>query len=308
MKPTSQPPVSQTQEAVSGSAGSPLPILCGVSMYVCSVGAAAAITVFDGIVNEKSAVLMKTGGWFSRVFAGSNQAGIWFLLALVFFCLFSALVTFAYKPKEAKEAFILGASVLAMLNALVKPPSGTPIALQSMSPALTVGGINFISSAFAQESIKPSGLGTLWIGVHGVLDHDNPQTNIIVYDARTGLPVQNIKARLGGKVALAYGKYNVELNRRGYRSVVFQASVDGAANLYQPRLEAVQLDGLANLFGPRTIDLPNNKEMARSLNSATEACASANIAGARAVLVRLKSNEREKFTSDPLLERELCWR
>lgn len=113
--------------ATSIPASAPLPTPVPASsptlgLYVCTIGAAAAITIFDGVQNQSRAAIAKTGGWFSKVCAGGDQAAIWFLCALLFFCLFAGLVAFAYRPRENKEAFILGAGILAMLNALIASP------------------------------------------------------------------------------------------------------------------------------------------------------------------------------------------
>ena len=281
----------------------------GLSIYVCSVGAAAAVTVFDGVMNEKAAVLIKTGGWFSRVFAGSDQAGVWFILALAFFCFFSALVTFAYKPREAKEAFILGAGVLAMLNALVKPPSvpGPKQAALTETGQPSQQGMSFISSAHAQTRVNPRDSGELWVAVHGLKDAEAPDTRIYIYNAKTGEPVLNANARQSSKFDLPVGKYNVEVVRNGYRSVVFEAEVEQFTNLYHAKLEPVKFDGISNLFGPEKQALPNDRNTAMALTAAADACATSNPVGAQNALRPLKTSDRKKFTSDPLLSKVLCW-
>ncbi|ROZ78919.1 hypothetical protein [Ramlibacter sp. WS9] len=281
----------------------------GISIYICSMGAAAAVTVFDGVMNEKAAVLIKTGGWFSRVFAGSDQAGIWFVLALVFFCLFSALVTFAYKPREAKEAFILGAGVLAMLNALVKPPSvpGAKQATLETTGQPAARATFWLSSAHAQTQNSDRDRGELWLAVHGIQDSDAPDTRIYIYDARTGAPVINANARQSSKFELPYGKYNVEVARNGYRSVVFEAQIHQPSNLYRARLEPVKFDGISNLFGPEKHALTNDESAAVKLTAAADACTTSNPLGAQNALRSLKSVDRNKFTSDPLLSKVLCW-
>ena len=273
----------------------------GVAIYVCVVGAAAAVTIFDGVQNEKAAALMKTGGWFSRVFAGGDQGAIWFVLALLFFCVFAGLIAFAYRPREAKEAFLLGASVLALLNALVKSPLDT-----SRSAS-----VNFlISSAHAQEegkTVEPA-KASVWLVLDGPKQYTNPETKLFVFDAKTGKTVLNSNIRTTSKVELPQGDYYFELAHDGYRGVVFKADISGASTAFRPKLRQVQFDSFANLFGPEQVQVKADEGFALSVGKAMSLCGTGDSSAAKHELTFVGEKDLKKLTADPLLSGALCVR
>lgn len=266
--------------------------------YVCAVGAAAAVTIFDGVQNDKAAALMKTGGWFSRVFAGGDQGGIWFALALVFFCVFAGLMAFAYRPREAKEAFLLGASVLALLNALVKSPLE---ANKSASSGF------LISSVFAQTEAKVEPRrASVWLFIDGPTQLKKPETKLFVFDTTTGKVVVNTNILTTTKVELPQGNYYFEIAHYGYRGIVFSAEVSSSVSVYRPQLRKVQFDSILNLFGPDSIEVKIDRKSANYLEKAMELCGFGETMAAKRELAKLGDNDIERIVADPYLSSTIC--
>jgi hypothetical protein len=275
-------------------------------LYLCSTGATAIVAIFDGVMNDKSAALKKFGGWFATTFGSASQTSTWFVIAIVFFCLVAALATFAYKPSSPKEAFILGAGALAMMNAFVKTPLVTDqSAPPSQSTAPAKGVLNFLpfSSANAQEQQVER--VPIWLSILGVPTTGPLTSQIYVYEVTTG---RNVEYRIGGsgfRLELPRGNYYIEVSRSGYRSLVFPVNADGTS-FFQLKLEQTKIDGLANLFGPQSITLKNEVNLARSLEGAINACGASNPAGAQNALRPFQRSLTQPITSDKTLSRLLC--
>ncbi|WP_457445178.1 hypothetical protein [Roseateles sp. P5_E4] len=260
-----------------------------IGIYVTAVGAAAVTTFFDRVRNEEVSALRKTGiALREMVESGDVTSGYLSMFALLIFCLVSAFMVFVYKPREPKEAFVLGMGVLAAVGMTVAPPKSTnlhvdgaagqpPKAANEVPAKLTLSDavLGLFPSANAQTKEAPAEprRAGVWVFLEGPQQLRTPETRVLIYALQSKTALVNSPANAAFYIALPPGSYQFELNHVGYRSVAFSATLESGTQVLQVPMEQVNVE-LQNFFGPTRTKVRTRPEIARQLDGAQAACAS----------------------------------
>lgn len=264
--------------------------------YLCAVGAATAVTIFDGIQNSESAALKKAGFWFSNFFADGRPSAVWSVSALIFFGLFSALMVLAYKPRATKESFLLGLGVLAMLNSFIKPQSATRISL----------GLP-MASAHAQGHTNPQELVDVWFFVNGPAAVPNPGIHLNIYPANGKGVVQRQSIRPIDNVKLPPGRYHFEFSHPSYRSILFSADIDKAPVAFTKLfMRPTDFDAIINLFGAESAKPRADTALAAALRTARAMCELGDRKSAANVILKVRPEDHLQLFADDISRRQYC--
>ena len=260
-------------------------------LYIAAVGAAAATTFFDRVRNGEVSALRKTGIALREMIESSEfTSGSASMLALLIFCLVAALMVFVYRPKEHKEAFVLGLGVLAAMGMLISPPALTslhatpspPDASAAPTPGASAARItrsefSWISSAHAQP-LPPSQSRTdeaqvagVWVFLDGPRRLQPQETRVLVFSKQARATVVNAPASPAFQLSLPPGSYQFEISHLGYRSTVFNIDLAAGTQAIQVPMEAVNME-LLNFFGPAKGRPKIKSDWAQKLESATRTC------------------------------------
>ncbi|MEO6281278.1 hypothetical protein [Roseateles sp.] len=254
----------------------------GWGVYLAGVGAAAATTFFDRVRNGEVSALRKTGIAL-REMIGSNDftSGNASMLALLIFCLVTALMVFVYSPREQKEAFVLGLGVLAAMGMAIAPPEQTTLHAAPTAPLapVHVSEFSWISSAHAQptpaaEQSRADDLRTagIWVFLDGPQRLQPRETRVLVFSLRTHATVLNAPASPAFQLSLPAGSYQFEISHIGYRSTVFNLDLKPGSQAIQVPMEAVNME-LLNFFGPAKGRPKIKADWAQKLDNAAQSCA-----------------------------------
>lgn len=271
----------------------------GWGVYLAGVGAAAATTFFDRVRNGEVSALRKTGIAL-REMIGSDDftSGNASMLALLIFCLVTALMVSVYSPREQKEAFVLGLGVLAAMGMAIAPPEQTSLHAAPSTAAGTpaqpvkVGGFSWMSSAHAQATPPPAipsaaplppasqaaGQGRaddsragVWVFLDGPQRLQPRETRVLVFSLQTRATVLNAPASPAFQLSLPAGSYQFEISHLGYRSTVFNLDLKPGTQAIQVPMEAVNME-LLNFFGPAKGRPKIKPDWALKLDNAARSC------------------------------------
>jgi hypothetical protein len=211
------------------------------------------------------------------------------LLALMIFCLVAALMVYIYRPREPKEAFVLGLGVLAAVGMTVAPPKPTglradadagsaPHAASEVPTTLSLEDIllGLLPSAQAQNTNVPDEprRAGVWIFLDGPQQLRTPEAHVLIFGLQSKSALVNAPANAAFYIALPPGRYEFEISHMGYRSVAFSVAVESGTQALQVPMNQVDME-LQNFFGPSRTKVKPRPEIARQLDSAQASCADA---------------------------------
>lgn len=275
--------------------------------YVAAVGAAFVTTFFDHVRNREASAMRKTGvairelvDWTTVATYGPSAT------AILMFCAVAALLVFVYRPKELKESFLLGLSVLAAVGMTVPPVERTGVQASRTEAAPKLGILNLlpISTANAQAQQYPSRSERMvWIFLEGPKQHQMPETNVMVYSRGGGNLVINALVNTVFYMTVPDGKYQVEISHLGYRGASFVIDANLPVTAYRVPMRAVSSDSISNFFGPASAIATEDPSLTQLLERAISECARRNDEVA-AALARQIGVPKEKLSRES--RRLLC--
>lgn len=284
-----------------------------VQIYVACVGAALIAAFFDQVRNSSESAVEKTAAALKSFLQSGGSTTDQRIIALLIFAAVACLLVMVYKPKETKESFLLGMSVLVIagvsappqlpksvhvahamssefsnssLNRSFPPSNSSPAALESFTALRPVGeklgssGFRLIGSAIAQTSNAPTGTRSVWLLLDGPRHYRVPESRVIVYSGMTGEVVFNSLTTNTAHLVLPAGPNQVEISHSGYRSVSFRINPEQPVSAYKVKLEQPRLDALYNFFGPKEESIPEEKSIGAHFSRITELCRANDRAGA----------------------------
>lgn len=280
-------------------------------LYVSGIGATCVVTVIDAMRNDKASALMKGAGWLYTTFA-PNQQMLCIAVTFLFLVAVSALLVHTYVPSNKKEAFVLGASILAIFNTGVVSPS-TPAKGGSVPGAFVLGAVGIISSAIAQDASRERS-GAVWVFIDGVPLNTQSETRVLIYSASSKRVILNDYVSPTFQLSLPYGDYFMELDRSGYRSIITPVRVALPASAYHVPMKPVAISSIQNILGAENIVVSQDFPLSMALLHVTDQCDAT--LGEGGILASAETKEaakdsipteiRQRLTANPQLARVLC--
>ncbi len=276
-----------------------------VGIYVSAVGAAFIATFFDHVRNRDLSAVMKTAVAIREICELSTvSTSGQFVAAIFIFCAMAALLVFVYQPKQTKESFLLGLSVLVVAGLTVPPLQSTGTDAKRIVPADRGGAFNMlpISSAYAQQNI-PQEERMVWILLEGPGQHHFPETRVMVYSGISGNLIINALVNTIFYVTIPAGKHQIEISHLGYRGVSFEINPSQPVTAYRVPMKGVKIDSLWNFFGPQTVQILEDPTIGKLLEGAISECRQKN-SEAAASLFRQTGIPKDKLERES--RRLLC--
>lgn len=276
-----------SQSDVSGAMPS-----CGI--YVAAVGAAFITTFFDDVRNSNISALKKTTIAVREMIKISDTSAVGpTLVSIILFCALAALLVFVYRPKETKESFLLGLSVLVVAGLASPPPINTGVesVKSAHSDQSALFGLLPFSSALAQSEAQKEG-HMVWIFLEGPGQHQLPETRVEAYS--NGNLTINTMVNTAFYLKLPPGKHQIEISHLGYRSTSFEISSSDSIEAYKVPMKKVSFDSLSNFFGAQTISVQEDTVLTEAVTNAISECKRNNYEAA-AVAARRIGVDKEKL-------------
>ena len=154
-----------------------------------------------------------------------------------------------------------------------------------------------MSSAYAQVSQAPREERRIWIILSGPGQRQIPEVNVMAYSGSTGQLLINSLVFTKFSIVVPSEVNQIEISRRGYRSVSFKLTPTIENAVYQIPLEEVSFFSAANFLGPREISVRENVELTQLLSGAVRFCQQGN-SEAAAKLATQAELRREKLERD----------
>jgi len=243
--------------------------------YVAAVGAAFIATFFDHVRNKDLSALKKTAISIREVIelstvSTSGQS----VAAILIFCAMAALLVFVYQPKQTKESFLLGLSVLVVAGLTVPPLSSTGLEVQKAVDVARAHSFNLIpmASARAAPHDAPKEERLVWILLEGPGQHQLPETRVMVYSGASGALVLNAMVNTAFHVTVPAGKSRVELSHVGYRDASFEIDPSRPVTVFKVSMKEVRIDSLSNFFGPSVVPVAEDTTLGKLLERAVTEC------------------------------------
>lgn len=275
--------------------------------YMSAMGAAFMATFFDHVRNKDMSAIKKTAVAIREIFeistaSTSGQS----IVAIAVFCAIAALLVCAYKPKESKEAFLLGLSVLVVAGVGVPPlqPKNVEAWNFNASNGTTAFYLLPFPTAYAQDSkslredqAMPNE-SMVWIFLDGPGQRQIPEVRVMAYSGASGALLVNALVYTKFYLVLPSGTSRIEISRIGYRSVSFQINPSLPISAYRVLLKEAQLESVVNFLGPQNISVDEDTQLAQLLSTSVSQCRANNPAAAAksAIEAGVKKDKLERDT------------
>jgi hypothetical protein len=244
-----------------------------VMRYISAVGAALIATFFDFVRNGELSAVTKTAVSIKEQLQLTGSTSSASIAAILIFGAIGAILVCAYQPKETKESFLLGLSVLVVAGLSVPP--ATPRADSgnrreaggAMMPSLLP-----MSSAYADEPAKAGGERRIWILLDGPGQREIPEVRVMVYSGSSGQLLFNNLMFTKFSLVVPAGTHQVELSRNGFRSVSFKINPSQENATYKVALNRVDFFSAKNFLGPQSVTTPEDAELTRLIADSVNQC------------------------------------
>ena len=244
-----------------------------VVRYVTAVGAALMVTFFDFVRNQDHSAVTKTAVALKQLLELTGTTSVAAIAAIFIFAAIGALLVSAYQPKETKESFLLGLTVLVVAGLGVPPatPKNETNAPRSAGESRSQILLPF-STAFAQVQPKASEDLRSWIFIDGPGQRGIPEVKVMVYSGVDGQLIINSLVFTKFSMTLPTGVYQVEVSRNGYRSVSFKINPNQDNAVYRVPMTEVKFFSAANFLGPQSVRISEDSTLTPLLTKAVSEC------------------------------------
>ena len=243
--------------------------------YITAVGAAFIATFFDHVRNSELSAMQKTAVTIRDILKlsdGSTSSQL--VIAILIFCATAAILVCAYRPKETKESFLLGLTVLAVAGFSVPPVQQTGKEAKSsvVSRKVSLFDILPLSTARADEPRVLTDERMIWIFLDGPGQRQIPETRVVVYSGATGSLLINSLVFTKFYLIVPSGVNRVELSRLGYRNVSFKIDPSRDISVYRVPMKETRFESLANFLGPESISIQEDPVLSEFLEKSVTEC------------------------------------
>ena len=245
----------------------------GVMRYVSAVGAAIVVAFFDFARNHELSAVTKTAVALKELLQLTGSSSTASIAAIFIFAAIGALLVSVYKPKETKESFLLGLTVLVVAGLGVPPatPQGESNSPKSVS-RLNGHGLLPFSTAFAQDQPKAQGELRVWIFLEGPGQRQVPEVRAMVYSGVDGRLLVNSLVHTKFSLTLPVGVHQLEVSRNGYRAVSFSINPTQDNAVYRVPMTEVSFFSAANFLGPQSVSIGEDSRLTPLLTKAVNEC------------------------------------
>lgn len=250
------------------------PASAGTAMrYISAVGAALIATFFDFVRNGELSAVTKTAVSIKEQLQLTGSTSNASIAAILIFGAIGAILVCAYQPKETKESFLLGLSVLVVAGLSVPP--ATPRA--DSSSRRDAGGALMpsllpMSSAYADQPAKAGGERRVWILLEGPGQREIPEVRVMVYSGSSGQLLANNLVFTKFSLVVPAGTQQLELSRHGFRSVSFKINPSQENATYKVVMNRVDFFSAKNFLGPQSVVIPEDAELTRLIADSVSQC------------------------------------
>jgi hypothetical protein len=247
----------------------------GFDTYIAAFGAAFFSMFLDRTRNNEVSTIRKIGSGLKDVLTLTDITTAYTTAgAFALICGAALLLVYVYRPKERREAFLLGLGVLTTFTISV-PPADTPKSSQASTSEQRSGSSPktgwLMREAYAQDAHSAVDRSKIWIFLEGPEQFRAQETLVSIY-GRSGTVTSNWKTNTGIAIELAEGQYQVEIAHPGFRSIAFTIDAKAPAGAYEVRLNSVNIDAISNFFGPTRVHVNNDPDLSNVLASLHAAC------------------------------------
>ncbi len=245
-----------------------------VTLYISAVGAALIATFFDFVRNLQSSAVTKTAVAIKEHLQLTGTTSSASIAAIIIFGIIGAILVCAYRPKETKESFLLGLSVLVVAGLGVPPitPKPEQTKVSGIGELIPHPGIFLMSTAYAQEPRAPREERRIWIFVDGPGQRQIPEVRAMVYSGTDGRLLVNSVVYTKFYLTVPTGTHQVEIYRDGYRSVSFKISPTRENSAYRVPMVEVGFFSAANFLGPESVSIAEDTTLTESLANSVNQC------------------------------------
>jgi hypothetical protein len=258
------------------------PASSGTAMrYISAVGAALIATFFDFVRNGELSAVTKTAVSIKEQLQLTGSTSNASIAAILIFGAIGAILVCAYQPKETKESFLLGLSVLVVAGLSVPPATpradaaGRREAGGALMPSLLP-----MSSAYAFQQDKAGGERRIWILLEGPGQREIPEVRVMVYSGSTGQLLANNLVFTKFSLVVPAGTHQIELSRNGFRSVSFKINPSQENATYKIAMTRVDFFSAKNFLGPQSAAIPEDADLTKLIADSVSQCQQKNVEAA----------------------------
>lgn len=272
--------------------------------YISAVGAALIATFFDFVRNGELSAVTKTAVSIKEQLQLTGSTSSASIAAILIFGAIGAILVCAYQPRETKESFLLGLSVLVVAGLSVPPatPRADSASRREAGGAL-MPSLMPMSSAYADQPAMAGGERRVWIVLDGPGQREIPEVRVMVYSGSTGQLLLNNLVFTKFSLVVPAGTHQVELSRNGFRSVSFKINPTQENATYKVVMNRVDFFSAKNFLGPQSVATPEDAELTRLIADSVSQCQQKN-AEAAAKSAQQAGMVRDKLDRDT--RRLLC--
>lgn len=244
-----------------------------VLRYVCAVGAALMVAFFDFVRNSDVSAVTKTAVALRTQLQLTGSSSTAAIAAILIFAAIGALLVSAYQPKETKESFLLGLTVLVVAGLGVPPatPKNEPNASISVQVSMLQRFLPF-STASAQVQPKAQEELRVWVFVEGPGQRQIPEVRVMVYSGVDGQLLTNSLVFTKFSLTLPVGVYQVEISRNGYRAQSFTINPEQDNAVYRVPMTEASFFSVANFLGPQSVLIGEDATLTPLIARAVREC------------------------------------